>query len=142
MPYASTEDDHSPQTPQIVNPRQDEEGKDMMIYITPLAAAKLNAIKLSDNNSNLMLRVVVESGGCHGFQYLLGLKEDYKPEEDTIFDLDGAKVVMDEMSLSLLKDSTVDYTTELIGSQFKIINNPRASSSCGCGSSFDIDMSK
>lgn len=69
-------------------------------------------------------------------------------EEDTIFsattngenDDDGrAQVVMDLPSLELLKGSTVDYTTELIGSQFKIVGNPRATSSCGCGTSFDIE---
>lgn len=72
------------------------------------------------------------------------------PEEDTIFegnvdpsesstDAAGeAKVVMDEPSLELLSGSTVDYTTELIGSQFKIVDNPRATSNCGCGTSFDV----
>ena len=76
-------------------------------------------------------------------------------DEDTVFEArdfgsaepaqppeshDGeAKVVMDEPSLELLKGSTIDYTTELIGSQFKIVGNPRAKSSCGCGTSFDID---
>lgn len=69
-------------------------------------------------------------------------------EEDTIFEgeADGAapdtpgaaKVVMDEPSLELLSGSTVDYTTELIGSQFKIVDNPRATSNCGCGTSFDV----
>lgn len=71
-------------------------------------------------------------------------------EEDTIFEGDAdpseistdangqAKVVMDEPSLELLSGSTVDYTTELIGSQFKIVDNPRASSNCGCGTSFDV----
>ncbi|CAG7961667.1 unnamed protein product [Penicillium olsonii] len=72
------------------------------------------------------------------------------PEEDTIFegepdagepatDAAGeAKVIMDEPSLELLHGSTVDYTTELIGSQFKIVDNPRATSNCGCGTSFDV----
>ena len=72
------------------------------------------------------------------------------PEEDTIFEGDAdpseistgavgeAKVVMDEPSLELLSGSTVDYTTELIGSQFKIVDNPRATSNCGCGTSFDV----
>lgn len=71
-------------------------------------------------------------------------------EEDTIFEGDAdpseisadangqAKVVMDEPSLELLSGSTVDYTTELIGSQFKIVDNPRATSNCGCGTSFDV----
>lgn len=70
-------------------------------------------------------------------------------EEDTIFEGEedvtmtdapggGAKVVMDEPSLELLHGSTIDYTTELIGSQFKIVDNPRATSNCGCGTSFDV----
>lgn len=66
-------------------------------------------------------------------------------EEDTIFAADDntgtgkAEVVMDLPSLELLKGSTVDFTTELIGSQFKIVGNPRATSSCGCGTSFDVE---
>ena len=68
-------------------------------------------------------------------------------EEDTVFEAelpaDGgpgeAKVVMDEPSLELLSGSTVDYTMELIGSQFTITNNPRATSNCGCGTSFDVN---
>lgn len=73
-------------------------------------------------------------------------------EEDTVFESEyvpkdkggegkegsGAKVVLDEPSLELLKGSKVDYTMELIGSQFKIVDNPAATSSCGCGTSFDI----
>lgn len=67
-------------------------------------------------------------------------------EEDTIFEYEGegpatgkAEVVMDSASLELLKGSTIDFTQELIGSQFKIVGNPRATSSCGCGTSFDIE---
>ena len=96
-----------------------------------------------DSNPELALRVTVQSGGCHGFQYLMSLTSasQISPEEDTVFEADdgsGAKVVMDEPSLELLKGSQVDYTMELIGSQFKIVGNPAASSSCGCGTSFDI----
>jgi len=69
-------------------------------------------------------------------------------EEDTVFEAEAsigpeageALVVMDEPSLELLSGSTVDYTTELIGSQFKIVDNPRASSNCGCGTSFDVNV--
>lgn len=67
--------------------------------------------------------------------------EDVSKEEDTIFESEdgkGAKVVMDEPSLELLKGSKIDYTMELIGSQFKVTGIPGATSSCGCGSSFDI----
>ena len=96
-----------------------------------------------DSNPELALRVEVQSGGCHGFQYLMSLTNtaDISTDEDTVFEADddsGAKVVMDEPSLQLLKGSKVDYTMELIGSQFKIVGNPAASSSCGCGTSFDI----
>lgn len=72
-------------------------------------------------------------------------------EEDTVFEAEQenpatqseggeALVAMDEPSLELLSGSTVDYTTELIGSQFQIVDNPRASSNCGCGTSFDVDV--
>jgi iron-sulfur cluster assembly accessory protein len=96
-----------------------------------------------DANPELALRVTVESGGCHGFQYLMSLTSTsaISLEDDTVFeasDGSGAKVVMDEPSLDLLKGSKIDYTMELIGSQFKIAENPAATSSCGCGTSFDI----
>lgn len=109
--------------------------------------------KNSDQNPYNHLRITVTSGGCHGFQYLMSLESSSKidPEEDTVFEAtttDGdpsagagageAKVVMDGPSLELLHGSTVDFTTELIGSQFKIVDNPRATSSCGCGTSFDV----
>ena len=65
------------------------------------------------------------------------------PTDDTLFeapDGTGAKVVMDEPSLELLKGSKVDYAVELIGSQFRIADNPKAKSSCGCGTSFDVEF--
>ena len=73
------------------------------------------------------------------------------PEEDTIFEADAegaedtaaggsAKVVMDEASLEILRGSTIDFTVELIGSQFKVVDNPRATSGCGCGTSFDVQL--
>ena len=98
-----------------------------------------------DSNPDLALRVNVTSGGCHGFQYLMSLTtiSEVPPIDDTIFEANdgsGAKVVIDEPSLALLKGSKVDFTMELIGSQFKIVGNPAASSSCGCGTSFDIKV--
>ena len=107
---------------------------------------RLKEIIKSENNPDLALRVQVESGGCHGFQYLMSLTNLSKIDrtDDTVFesdDTDGgavARIVMDEPSLELLKGSKVDYTMELIGSQFKISDNPLATSSCGCGTSFDI----
>lgn len=98
-----------------------------------------------DSNPSLALRVTVQSGGCHGFQYIMSLtsSNEVSSEDDTVFETDDgskARIVMDEPSLELLKGSTVDYTMELIGSQFKIVGNPAATSSCGCGTSFDIKL--
>ena len=96
----------------------------------------------NESNPDLALRVSVESGGCHGFQYLMSLTDTSKisSTDDTVFEgRDGARVVLDGPSLDLLKGSKVDYTMELIGSQFKIVDNPLATSSCGCGTSFDIE---
>jgi iron-sulfur cluster assembly accessory protein len=116
----------------------------MLISISPRAAHRLSKISTTDNNPNLALRVTIESGGCHGFQYLMNLEDlGEKPaaEDDTLFEGDkGAKVIIDEASLELLNGSTVDYTMELIGSQFKVTGIPGATSSCGCGTSFDIKL--
>jgi iron-sulfur cluster assembly 2 len=127
----------------------------MTITISDRAAKRLKQITSTPQKRNTLaknpvssdshLRVTVTSGGCHGFQYLMSLepKDRIDSEEDTVFvaaeEGEGkAEVVMDQPSLELLKGSTVDFVTELIGSQFKIVGNPRASSSCGCGTSFDI----
>jgi iron-sulfur cluster assembly accessory protein len=116
----------------------------MHIAISPRASHRLHAISSGDNNPNLALRVSIESGGCHGFQYLMDLTDLSKSpaaEEDTVFQGEkGEKVVVDESSLELLNGSTVDYTMELIGSQFTITGIPGATSSCGCGTSFDIKL--
>jgi iron-sulfur cluster assembly 2 len=114
----------------------------MLLTISPRASSRLSSISTTDSNPNLALRITVESGGCHGFQYLMNLvnlSNSPPAEDDTVFEGDkGAKVVIDESSLELLKGSTIDYTMELIGSQFKVTGIPGATSSCGCGTSFDI----
>jgi iron-sulfur cluster assembly accessory protein len=128
----------------IHNPRNDDSGKPMSISIAPRASNRLHKIGTGDSNPNLALRVSIESGGCHGFQYLMDLCDLSKTpatEEDTIFEGEkGEKIIVDESSLELLNGSTVDYTMELIGSQFTITGIPGATSSCGCGTSFDIKL--
>ncbi|RCK57337.1 Iron-sulfur assembly protein 2 [Candida viswanathii] len=117
---------------------------DLKLGITQRASDKLNQIKRDEGNNDAALAIKVESGGCHGFQYNLKLIDVSKDAgaEEFIFERDGGKVVLDEPSLMILQDSKVDYTKELIGSQFKIVDSPYTSSSCGCGSSFDFDFDK
>ena len=83
-----------------------------------------------------MLRITISGGGCAGFQYGFDF-DDKISEDDLIFERDGVKVVIDEMSLSLVKNGEVDFKENLLGSFFAI-ENPNATSSCGCGTSFSI----
>ncbi|GME93792.1 hypothetical protein B5S28_g829 [[Candida] boidinii] len=117
----------------------------LFLAITSRAADKLNSIAKDENNPSVALRIKVESGGCHGFQYNLDLSDmkEYKPDEgDSVFTRDGANILIDKMSLEILRDSKIDYATEMIGSQFKVVDSPYTTSSCGCGSSFDFDFDK
>ncbi len=82
-----------------------------------------------------VLRIAVEGGGCSGFQYEIDLDE--AKDDDLILEGSGQKVVIDSISLPFLSDATIDFTEELIGARF-VIENPNASSSCGCGVSFSM----
>ncbi|CAN3356570.1 iron-sulfur assembly protein 2 [Diutina catenulata] len=127
---------------------------DLSIAITARARDKLYSIANGDKNPETALKIGVESGGCHGFQYNLDLselsKELEKQADALVFKRsDGdageygvAQLVMDEASLEILQDSKIDYTKELIGSQFKVVDSPYTSTECGCGSSFDFDFDK
>lgn len=81
------------------------------------------------------LRIAVEGGGCSGFQYEIDL--DAPKDDDLVLEGNGEKVVIDSVSLPFLTDAVIDFTEELIGARF-VIENPNASSSCGCGTSFSM----
>lgn len=123
---------------------------DLKIALTERASRKLCNIAKEDNNPDTALRIVVESGGCHGFQYNLNLttiKESRKENPDLLVfqrDFEGsqANLIIDESSLEILQESKVDYTKELIGSSFKVVESPYTSTECGCGASFDFDFDK
>ncbi|MDA7428912.1 iron-sulfur cluster assembly accessory protein [Primorskyibacter aestuariivivens] len=85
--------------------------------------------------SGKALRVAVEGGGCSGFQYDIRL--DDPSEDDLVLEGQGERVVVDSMSLPFLADAVIDFSEEIIGARF-VINNPNASSSCGCGTSFSM----
>ncbi|ANZ77267.1 BA75_05003T0 [Komagataella pastoris] len=129
----------------LTNPQySDNNGLLLVVAITPAARDKLLSIAKEENNPNVALRVSVSSGGCHGFQYNLELNDikNYDKSVDSLFERDGAKVLIDKTSLEILRDSKIDYTHELIGSQFKVTDSPYTATSCGCGSSFDFDFDK
>lgn len=111
--------------------------------ITSRAEQKLAS--LITEEPHLALRLSVSSGGCHGFQYDLATTTDetFDPsKEETMFERGPAKVIADKETLEILRDSKIDYVKELIGESFKVVESPFTKSSCGCGSSFDVDFEK
>ena len=83
-----------------------------------------------------LFRVSVEGGGCSGFQYRFDLVTETAPD-DMLIERDGARVVVDPVSLGFVQGAEIDFVDELIGAQFKI-NNPNVTASCGCGTSFSV----
>ncbi|HDR1415915.1 TPA: iron-sulfur cluster insertion protein ErpA [Pasteurella multocida] len=106
------------------------------LIFTDAAANKVKALISEEENQNLKLRVYITGGGCSGFQY--GFTFDEKVNDgDLTIEKSGVHLVIDPMSLQYLIGGTVDYTEGLEGSRF-VVNNPNASTTCGCGSSFSI----
>ncbi len=101
--------------------------------VTPRAFDRLAEIGAGAQGK--ALRVAVEGGGCSGFQYEISL--DDPADEDLVIEKDGERVVVDEVSLPFLANAVIDFSDELIGARF-VIENPNATSSCGCGTSFSI----
>ena len=105
-----------------------------MITVTESAVAKIQDILLEENNPNLKLRVFVQGGGCSGMQYGFTLDEE-QAEDDWDLEISGVKVLVDSMSGGYLQGATIDYKETDYGSSFSI-DNPQATTTCGCGSSF------
>jgi iron-sulfur cluster assembly accessory protein len=111
-------------------------GPESMVLITPVAATKVNEIREAEGiEANMALRLRVVGGGCAGFSY--DLYFDESAEVDRQFEIQGVKVVVDEMSLMYLVGTEIDYVEGLQGAGFKF-NNPNVKSTCGCGSSFSV----
>jgi iron-sulfur cluster insertion protein len=106
------------------------------IEITNSAILKIADILAEENNPNIMLRTFVQGGGCSGFNYGFTLDEEQN-EDDFVIKKPGMTVLVDAMSMQYLQGATIDYTEELMGSNF-VIKNPNAQSTCGCGSSFSV----
>lgn len=108
----------------------------MTVELTAAAAARVTRLAEKEGNPKLMLRVGVLGGGCSGFQYDIGFA-DQMNDDDQVFETDGVKMLIDATSLPFLEGAKVDFVHELIGASFRI-DNPNASSNCGCGSSFSL----
>ena len=106
-----------------------------MVTLTDIAAQKVGEFLSSQEQADAGLRVAVRGGGCSGFQYQLALDE--QREGDKIFEHDGIRIIVDEMSLRYVEGSTVDYTESLMGAGFQV-ENPNVVAACGCGSSFRV----
>jgi iron-sulfur cluster insertion protein len=107
-----------------------------MITLTESALAKISDILAEENNPALKLRTFVQGGGCSGFSYGFTLDEEQN-EDDFIIENTGATILIDSMSMQYMQGATIDYKEEIMGSNF-VINNPNATTTCGCGSSFAI----
>ena len=105
------------------------------VTVTERAARKIGEI-LGREPSGTMLRVSVQGGGCSGFQYKFDT-ERAKADDDVVIERAGATVLIDPVSLNYMAGSEIDFVDDLIGSSFKV-HNPKATASCGCGTSFAL----
>ena len=101
--------------------------------VTDCAFERLSEIGASADG--MALRVAVDGGGCSGFQY--DIKLDAPADDDLVLEGKGERVVVDAISLPFLSNAVIDFSEELIGARF-VIDNPNATSSCGCGTSFSM----
>lgn len=108
---------------------------DTPIDLSPSAASRVAAIAAKQGR-DAALRLAVEGGGCSGFQYRFGLAEEIEGD-DVVVERDGVKLVVDPVSLDLVRGSVVDFVESLGGAAFRV-ENPNAAAGCGCGASFSV----
>ena len=113
----------------------------MAITLTDRAAKELRILMESEQKTSAALRVWVAGGGCSGLTYGMALDDNAPEEGDQQYEHDGVKIYIDSMSLQHMDGASVDYVDDAMGGGFKI-ENPNATSSCGCGSSFQTEDSQ
>jgi len=106
------------------------------VALSRSAARRVAELRRAEGDEALMLRITVSGGGCSGFKYGFSFDRD-RGEDDHVFERDGVRLVVDDVSLDLLAGSEVDFVEDLMGASFQI-RNPNATSSCGCGASFAV----
>ena len=107
----------------------------MPVTVSSSAAKRIAAI-LAGEGDGTMLRLAVTGGGCSDYQYNFALDET-RTDEDLFIEQEGARILIDPVSLDFLAGAEIDFTDGLIGQAFKV-NNPNATASCGCGTSFSV----
>jgi iron-sulfur cluster assembly accessory protein len=105
------------------------------VTVTERAAQRIGEI-LRQERAGTMLRVSVAGGGCSGFQYKFDTEQE-RADDDVVIERSGVTVLIDPVSLNYMAGSEIDFVDDLIGSSFKV-NNPKATASCGCGTSFAL----
>ncbi|KYQ90719.1 HesB/YadR/YfhF domain-containing protein [Tieghemostelium lacteum] len=110
------------------------------ITITDNCVNELHKLNKMENGKDKKLRVMVDTGGCSGYQYIIKIVDSSEPmtEEDVLFIKDNEKVVIDKLSLDMMEGSVIDYETSLMRSSFCVASNPNTIKSCGCKISFDL----
>lgn len=103
---------------------------------TEAAAAKVSGLIEEEQNPNLKLRVYITGGGCSGFSYGFTFDED-QADDDTVVTKGDVTLLVDPMSFQYLVGAKIDYLEDLQGARF-VIENPNATTTCGCGSSFSV----
>lgn len=111
------------------------------ITLTPRAVTELNDLILSQDKAGSALRVWVAGGGCSGLSYGMALDDNASEADDQIFEQNGIRVIVDELSLGYMNGAVVDYVDDVLGGGFKV-ENPQATGGCGCGNSFSTEGSE
>ena len=106
------------------------------ISISEAAVGRVTQLLESRNNPGLMLRIYIQGGGCSGFQYGFQFDEEVQ-EDDIAVERSGIRLLVDMLSLQYLGGAEIDFKDDIMGSRF-LVNNPNATTTCGCGSSFSI----
>jgi len=106
------------------------------VNFTDNAASKVKSLLAEENNPELKLRVYITGGGCSGFQYGFTFDPTVN-EDDTTVEKEGVMLLIDSMSFQYLAGAKIDYLEDLSGARF-VIENPNATTTCGCGSSFGV----
>lgn len=108
-----------------------------MVSLTPVAVEKVKEILAQQNPQPTGLRVAVVGGGCSGFSYHMAFENQVNENSDNVYEFQGLKIMVDQMSEMYLDGIQIDYIETIEGSGFKF-NNPNVKSTCGCGSSFSV----